>query len=638
MDELLEQFVLEGRELVAQATDDLLAMEQSGYDAERTASAFRAMHTLKGSAGLFDMAPFGAMLHAAEDLMAASREARVAPGQGALEALLSCLGCAESWIESVARGGALPSDAATRGAALAAALRAPLGRDAVRENASQDAQDDAWLPALLADGAGQGRSALRYVPAANCFFLGDDPLALVRRIPDLLTLRIGPRAPWSLPDYDPFACNLEILAVSSAPADALLALFRFVPDQARVVELAAADRPENAAAGPAEGASRQLRVPSAQVDALAGLVDELFAAKNRLAYVAEGAGSPALARALAETEAELGRLAGMMHRSVTGMRLVPHDKTMRRLPRLVREVAAGLGRDVRFTIEGAAVQADKATVDALFEPLLHLVRNAVDHGIEPPAERLAAGKPAQGHVALRAALEGAQVVITLSDDGAGLDAAALRRVAAARGVAEAAALQVMDDAAVHDLIFLPGFSTAEQVTDNSGRGVGMDAVRTALHALGGRAGIAPAPSGGTVVRLAVPQAAAILSVIAVQAGGETFGLPVGDIEETARVARSAIMPIQAGQAFVLRGRTIPLVSLAGLLGRTAPAPAPFARVVVANLDGQRVGLEVDGLGARTEIVLRPLPALLAATAGLRGSALLGSGAVLLVLDLAGLLR
>ena len=645
MDELLEQFVLEGRELVAQANDDLLAMERSGYDAARTGSAFRAIHTLKGSAGLFDMPPLGHVLHAAEDLMAALREARAAPGREATSALLSCLDAAESWIEAVARHGRLPDDAATRAKALAEALRAPSGGEASPHGSAPDRQDVSWLATLLADDAGQARSALRYRPAANCFFLGDDPLALVRAIPGLLALRILPRVAWSLADYDPFACNLDIQALSDTPAEMLRPLFRFVADEALVVDLAAAaqesetaQEAKTAAAQAETPASRLLRVQSGQVDALAGLVDELFAARNRLSTLAEAAGTPALARALAESEAELGRLAGQMHRTVTGLRLVKLDQTLRRLPRLAREVAAELGREVLFTIEGADIQVEKATVDGLFEPLMHLVRNAVDHGIEPPAGRIAAGKPAQGHVALRAMLEGAQVVVTLTDDGTGLDTAALRRVAAARGVAGLAALDAMDAAAVHDLIFLPGFSTAPRVTGNSGRGVGMDAVRAAVQAMGGQVGVAPAPSGGTVVRLVVPQSAAILTVVVVQAGGEGFGVPAEDIEETARVARATIQPVQAGQAFVLRGRTIPLVTLAGLLGRPAPDAAPFARIVIARLEGALVGVEVDGVGARQEVVLRPLPALLAATHGVRGSALLGSGAVLLVLDLAALVR
>ncbi len=643
MDELLEQFVIEGRELVAQATGDLLAMERAGYDAARTSSAFRALHTLKGSAGLFDMAPLGAVLHAAEDLMAALREAEAAPGAQAMTALLACMDYAEAGIEAVALNGALPQDAATRAHAVVAALRGPDGA-APPAGTAPEVREQSWLTALLADATGEARSAVRYVPAPGCFFLGDDPLALVRQIPELLALRIGPRAAWSLPAYDPFACNLEITALSAAPVAALAGLFRFVPDQATVLEVAASPPPpQPEPVTPGAAATRQLRVAAAQVDALAGLIDELFAAKNRLAHLAEAAGSAALARGLAETEAELGRLAGLMHRSVTAMRLVKLDQTLRRLPRLVREVAQELGRDVRFTVEGADIQADKATVDALFEPLLHLVRNAVDHGIEPPQARLAAGKPAQGHVSLRATLEGAQVEITLTDDGAGLDAGALRRAAAARGMAEPAALDAMADAAVHDLIFLPGFSTASEVSGTSGRGVGMDAVRAAVQAMGGQVGIAPAPVRGTVVRLTVPQTASILGVVAVQAGGGRFAIPIGDIEETARVARAAMVPIQAGQAFVLRGRTIPLLQLSGLLGAgrpgaAAPEPGPFACVVIARLYGELAGIEVDALGARMEVVLRPLPALLAATPGLRGSALLGDGAVLLVLDLAGLLR
>jgi two-component system chemotaxis sensor kinase CheA len=320
------------------------------------------------------------------------------------------------------------------------------------------------------------------------------------------------------------------------------------------------------------------------------------------------------------------------------MRMVPLDQSFRRLPRLVREVATRLGREVSFTIEGAAIQADKATVDALYEPLLHVLRNAVDHGVEPPAVRRAAGKPVQGRIALRAALQGEQVVVTVIDDGAGIDAAALRRTAAARGLVGAETLAAMEDAAALDLVFLPGFSTASAVTETSGRGVGMDAVRAALQAIGGQVSIAPAPGGGTCVRLAVPQALAITTVVIVSAAGEAFGVPIELIMETVRVPRAAILPVGSGAAFVLRGRTVPLVNLGVLLGGEAPADQREAKVLVVSVAGQPVGLEVDRFGARTDVVVRPLHGLLAGLPGLRGSALLGDGRVLLVLNLPELLR
>ncbi len=291
-----------------------------------------------------------------------------------------------------------------------------------------------------------------------------------------------------------------------------------------------------------------------------------------------------------------------------------------------------------FTIEGADTRADKSVVDALSEPLLHVLRNAIDHGIEPPAARIAAGKPAQGRIVLTARQDGGQVVVSLRDDGAGIDPAAVRRVAASRGLAPAGTLAALDDAAAIDLVFLPGFSTAAEVTQTSGRGVGMDAVRSAMQALGGQAAIAPAPGGGTIVTLSVAQTVSILPVIVVQAGGQSFGVPVGAIQEMARIARDAILPVRAGRAFVLRDRTVPLLGLAELLGRAPPHAGDEARILVTQSAGQLVGLEVDSFGARLDLVLRPLPGLLAGMAGMRGAALLGDGSVLLVLDVAELVQ
>jgi two-component system chemotaxis sensor kinase CheA len=653
MDELLEQFVIEGRELVQQAVDGLLALEQTGYEAEAVDSVFRAIHTLKGSAGLFDAAPLGAALHAAESVIAAARAARQTPRPEALDALLDCCSQAEAWVETMARSAALPGDAAARSQALVSTLQAAMGA-APEDGAAGSAPDGLtdglpdgvpdgvpdgmpdWVAGLLAaDPEGRARTAIRYEPAPGCFFLGDDPLALMRAVPGLLAVRIAPRKPWDLAAYDPFRCNLVLLALSAAPPEAVRAPFRLVPDQAVIRAMPGpADEPAPAPTSVRGAASRFLRVEESRIDGLAELVSELFAAKTRLAHTAaQAAGvAPDLARALSANQAEFDRLIGALHRSLMRLRMVPLDQSLRRLPRVVREVAARLGREVAFSIEGAETEADRATVDLLYEPLLHVLRNALDHGVEPPEVRHAKGKPAQGRIVLRAGLQGEQLVVTVTDDGAGIDPAALRRSAAARGVASAAALAAMDDAAALDLVFLPGFSTASEVTETSGRGVGMDAARRALQVAGGRVSIAPADGGGTVVRLTVPQSIAITTIVIVTAGGEAFGVPIACIEETARLPRAAIRPLGGGRAFVLRARTIPLLSLAALLGSTARADAPEAKVLILSVAGHPVGLEVDRFGARLDVVVRPLHGLLAGLRGLSGAALLGDGRVLLILN------
>jgi two-component system, chemotaxis family, sensor kinase CheA len=639
-DELLDQFLIEGRELVQQASEDLLALERDPGDAARIDSVFRAIHTLKGSVALFDFAPMGSMLHAAEDLLGAVRAQHLAAGRAVIDALLACVGTSEAWIGAIACSGALPADAGAEAERLRVALSAPLGGAAAGLG---QAVDPAWVAGLLArveaSVAARAVTALRYVPAADCFYLGDDPMQLARAIPDLLFLHIGGNAPWQLENFDPFACNLCFEALSAAPAERVRAPFRFVPDQVAIVELAGgpvAERPGAPKPG-GDAAARTLRVDAARIDALVDLVGELMVAKNGLAHLAAQAADPTLARALHASHADIERLAASMHRAVMGVRMLPLARTFRRLPRLVRDIAAQLGKEVAFDIGGEDVQADKTIVDALFEPLLHVLRNAVDHGIEDAALRRAAGKPPAGRVTLRASRAGDQIVIAVADDGAGVDPARVREAAVARGLVDASAIDTLDDRQAAALIFTPGFSIATAVTAVSGRGVGMDAVRAGVEALGGRVALESTQGAGTIVTLTLPQALMVTTVMSVLVGGERFGIPMDVVAETARIPVSRIVPIRAGEAFVLRDRTIPLLRLASLL-RLGPGPraAAHARVLICAFGAERVGVEVDGFGDRMDVLVRPLTGLLAGMQAVLGTALLGDGRVLLVLDVAAL--
>jgi two-component system chemotaxis sensor kinase CheA len=650
MSGLLEQFVIEGRELVQQATDDLLALERDPTDATRLDSAFRAVHTLKGSVGLFDLLPMGLALHAAEDLLEAVRSGGLGMDRGVVDALLGAIAATEAWIEAVAHAGALPGDAAERARLLEAALRAPLSAGRPPEKAAPPRRPD-WLPALVlrqsavvaaAQAAGRTVTALRYRPAPDCFFLGDDPLALVRAVPELAALEVAPREPWPEAGLDVFTCNLDILLLSTGGIEEVRRVFRFVADQVEVAELAqaAAIPEEKAAIGAADRASRSLRVDAARIDALLDLVGELVIAKNRLSHLVAEAGiaDPRLARLLGDNQAAIERLTEAMHRAVTEVRMVPLSRTFGRFPRLVRETAARLGKAVRLEVDGGATEADKAVVDGLFEPLLHLLRNAVDHGIEDAAARAAAGKPAEGRVSLSARRVGDGLVIDVADDGGGIDAARLRRVAKARRLMPDAAVDALDDAAAAELVFLPGFSTAASVTSVSGRGVGMDAVRTAVEALGGRVALLGTPGRGSTVRIAVPQGPAATKLLILRVGEQRLGVPIEVIAETARIAAERILPLRDGEAFALRDRTVPLLKLARLLGVAAAPRGGSAHVVITGAGEARVGLEVDGFLGRTDVLLRPLEGLLAGMPGMLGTALLGDGQVLMVLDLPGLVQ
>jgi two-component system, chemotaxis family, sensor kinase CheA len=651
MDELLFHFIAEGRELTQRATEDLLALEQAPHDAARLDSAFRAIHTLKGSVGLFDFLPLATALHAAEDLLGALRDGMLAADRGTLDVLLDCVGTAEAWIEAISGTGVLPPDAQAVSNGLVAAMAVLLGEPHAAPASPEPASGAEWVSALLArhatavaDAAAAGETliALRYTPDAGCFMRGEDPLALVRRIPELRAVWLTPRAPWPAGPGDPLVCNLVIEVLSAAPAADIAKPMRFVSDQ---IAIARASGAEPAAAAQMQGepprpdtTARTLRIDAGRVDALGDIAAELIVAQNGLAHLAAEAATaaPVFARALSARQANIERLVGALQRGVTQLRSVRMDHTFRRFPRLVREAAGRLGKQVQFDILGADTEADKTVVDALYEPLLHALRNAVDHGIETAAARATCGKAPAGRITLAARRDGGQIVATVTDDGTGIDPAQIRRIAVSRGIMPAAQADLLSDAATLELMFAPGFSTAGTVTDLSGRGVGLDAVRRAVQALGGDASIASTPGAGSTLRVAVPLMVTVTTILLVRAGQERFGVKLEAVAETVRVPRSRINSVHGGAAFVLRDRTIPLLCLASLLDIEPAARGAEAKILVTSVGAERVGLEVDGFGTRMDVVLRPMAGLLAGMKGIAGSALLGDGTVLLVLGLADL--
>jgi two-component system chemotaxis sensor kinase CheA len=393
--------------------------------------------------------------------------------------------------------------------------------------------------------------------------------------------------------------------------------------------------------------SRALRVDVERIDRLVGLMGELSVAKNAVGHTArlarEAADPTALARALKDQHALLDRLVGELQRAVLGIRMLPMRHVFQNFPRLVREMALELGKAVRLDIEGETTEADKATVEALFEPLLHVLRNALDHGIESADERRAAGKPAHASVRLRAARNGDRVIVEVADDGRWIDPAMLRLAAARRGVASTTALEEMSDQAVVELIFSPGFSTSAAVTSLSGRGVGMDAVRSAVTRLGGSVAVTSQPGLGTSVVFTLPFTILMLRVMTVEAGGQLFAVPIDAVIETTRVPRERIARLGAAEAIVLRDRTVPLVRLVDLLDLPrATAADGDASILVASAGGQAgveqlCALEVEAFGERMDVMLRPMDGLLAGTSGFAGTTLVGDGGVLIVLDLQELL-
>lgn len=635
--ELMAQFLVEGRELVAEAGRDLATLIARHDDAAALDGCFRAIHTLKGSTGLFDLQPMASMLHAAEELLAAIRAGR--PGQAEDFALvLDAVDQVDRWLDALEGDGALPADAAAAGRAIQNRLR-----DAGPEihQAEAPAAPGWQLPSAF---AGLTGTAIRYTPRADCYFAGDDPVAILAGAPQLTAVSITPRDPWgALERYDPFACNLVIEAVSTAGRAEVEAAFRFVADQVEFAELTAAE-PGVAAGGMTT--RRTLRVDTARIDHLGVLADELVTAKSGLADLAAAAeglvGGHALGQALRSRQAQLDRLVGDLHAAVGKVRLAPLAPLFARFPRLAREIAGALGKTVRLELEGQEIEVDKTVVDGLFDPLLHVLRNALDHGVEPAAQRRDAGKAEAGRIRLAARAAGDQVVIEVADDGAGIDPARIRNLAVARGVIGRDAADALDDRDAIDLIFIPGFSTAAAVNAVSGRGVGMDVVRAAAARLGGKVTLSGEPGRGTTVRFVLPMTMVLGKLMIVACGGERYGLALDSVVETARIAADRLVSVRSKQAFQFRDQVVPLVILQDLVGAgTGAGPrgprAAAERVVIAQVGGELVGCAVDAILGRMDAAVRPLDGLLSGAPGVAGSTLMPDGSVLLVLDLAELL-
>jgi two-component system chemotaxis sensor kinase CheA len=637
MDELLEQFVIEGRELIVQAEAELERLAGGADDAAALDGLFRAFHTLKGSVQIFDLAPAERLLHAAEDRLMAARKAGGAIEPKLFAALVACIDQTDRWIDEMERQGHLGAEAGSLGEGLLDGFAGAPSDARVDLGGAEVAH---WLPALQAAAAeaiarldGQ-ITAFRYVPDADAFFRGDDPLGIVAAVPQLEHLAIEPVGLWpALEDWDPFQCVSVIEGLSAAPPEAVRAAFKLVPDQVQFATFSAESSTASGGLGTAS-TTRTMRVESARIDRLATEVGELVVAANGLAHVARLAerADPELAAALRAVQADIDRISGALHRAVAGIRLVPLAPALRQLPRLVREIAAATGKPVQFEMRGDTVEVDKQIADSLFEPLLHIVRNAIDHGLEGAGDRSAKGKSPTGRVVLTASRQGDEVVVAVSDDGAGIDPAHVRDIAITRGVIERVEADELSDIQARRLILMPGFSTAEIVTDLSGRGVGMDAVKAAAERLRGRVVIDSEVGVGTTIELRLPLDAITTRLLVVRAGAERYGVPLDQIVETARLDAGEIRTVGRGRACVLRDRTVPLLDLADLLG--APRPdSPIARLLVTETGGEPVAIRVDGFERRIDAIMRENDGLLQGVPGMAGSAVLSDGSVLLVLDL-----
>ncbi len=444
--------------------------------------------------------------------------------------------------------------------------------------------------------------------------------------------------------------SLQVL--DALPADASVALLlNFMQQHGPQGALEAQTPEQTAQAHPAGDTAKRgddnsperhgkvLKVTQEKIDRLMDLIGEMVVAKNALPYLATRAeqvfGQRELSREIKAQYAVINRIAEDMQHAVMQVRMMPVGVVFQRFSRLVRDISRKLGKDVQLVLEGEETEADKNVIEALADPLIHIVRNSLDHGIESPEARRAAGKPVQGTIRIRAQQESDRVIIEITDDGAGINTDRVRAKAVERGLIPADKASTLSEQDAVQLIFLPGFSTNDTISDLSGRGVGMDVVRSAVERINGQVSLSSVAGQGATIRLSLPLSMAVTNVMIIETAGRRFGVPMDMIVETVRVHGDDIHRFKQAATTVLRNRIVPLRPLNQLLSLTEGPrlndDGEYA-VLVVRLLGENVGLMVDDFHGASDIILKPLEGVLAGLTGFAGTALMGDGSVLMVLN------
>ncbi len=639
----------EGLETLEQG---LLALAEHGGDPETLNAVFRAAHSMKGGAATFGFQALAGFTHLLETLLDEVRGGRRAMDEPLADALLGSVDVLRDLLAAAREGTEADAEAL---AAAEARLKALLGSGAGPALAGEGAGEGA---AGRGGGGGGGGRRWRIVfrPHAHLLRTGNEPLRALRELAALGRLEASldcSRLP-ALEALEPHDCHLGWTLTLEGAVERVQIdeIFEWMEGDCDLeIEALEDERPQRAAdaaqqvpgpAGrpPARGEAGSIRVSIDKIDALINMVGELVITQSMLGQIGErleGLDTACVER-LRDGLAQLERNTRELQESVMRVRMVPISFAFARFPRMVRDLGRKLGKQVRLELAGEQTELDKTVMERISDPLVHLVRNAVDHGIEPPEARRAAGKPETGTVRLNAYHKGGNIVIEVSDDGAGIDRTRVLEKARERGLLGGDGEPAPDDPAVLDLIFEPGFSTAAEVTDVSGRGVGMDVVRRNIRELGGTIEVDSTPGRGSTFTIRLPLTLAILDGQLVRVGSEIYVVPLVSIVESVQLREEQLNTL-AGDAEVYRLREdyIPVLRLRELLDTGREAPPPERRLlVVVEGDGHRAGLLVDELLGQQQVVIKSLESNFRRVEGISGATILGDGTVALILDVGGL--
>lgn len=631
-------FFEESLEAVAIMEGELLEIERmlrrgdeaaaGDQDPERLNRIFRSAHSIKGGSGTFGFAQVADFAHALESLLDEARSGRREINAEMVGLLLRAVDCLRALLHAAKDDGPVPPDIEV--------LHAELERAHAVGRPSAPASEPA--------GSGN-RSGWRihFEPQERFFHSGNDPLRIFRALSELGKLDTSAessRVPgWD--EYDPETCYLgwDIKLQSQAARDALEEVFAWVVGDCELhLEAAPAPAPAGRAEPKADDKmTSSIRVATAKVDGLVDIVGELVITQTMLTQLVQDF-TPDRSAQLQAGVAQLERHTRNLQDAVLGIRMLPLGFVFSRLPRLARDVSTLLGKQVELEISGDRTELDKAIIERISDPLIHLVRNSIDHGIESPQERVDAGKSAHGTIRLNAYHKAGNVVIELTDDGRGLDRERILGKARERGLISPDT--PIEPAQVDEFIFLPGFSTSESVSDVSGRGVGLDVVRNNIRTLGGGVEVSSSDGQGTRFIIRLPLTLAIVDGMSLRVGSEIYILPLAWIAETLQVKPERVsQPAGGPEIIAVREEYVPLLRLDRLFNIQARATTlNEGLVVIVEADGKRVALFVDELLGQQQVVLKSLEPHCERLEGISAATILGDGTVALILDAGSLVR
>ena len=697
----MEMFLDESHEHLQSLNDGLLGLEDNAEDLSILNEIFRNAHTLKGMSATMGYNKIAELTHEMEDVLDALRKEQIKIREDIIDTLFKCVDSLEQMIDNVANGdpedlidvselvsklSAILSGKAPAEGAAAPAATAPATQPAAAP-AAQESSGGSGIESELsetektviqqAEKDGMRGIHLTVTLAETCLLKSARSYMVMNALDEIGTV-IRAIPPAEDLEQEKFERSFEVILVTAAEENAVVEAVTNISEvekaETEIIDLnkkpapapqpaaappppppkpaassapanAPASKPAakppaaskgggNAAATKKSHASQSVRVDIEKLDTLMNLMGELVINKVRLEQI----GQTHRLSELTETLEQMDRVTTDLQNIVMKVRMVPVSQVFNRFPRMVRDVTKELNKEINLTIEGEETELDRTVIDEIGDPIMHLLRNSLDHGVEMPDEREAKGKPRVGEVGLIARHEGNNVVIMVTDDGSGIDADKIRRKAVEKGLYTQEEVDKMDDQDAVRIIFLPGFSTAEKISDISGRGVGMDVVRSKIEALSGHVDVETHVNEGSVFKIKLPLTLAIIQAMLVKVQDEVYAIPLGSIDSTINIQPTDIKTVQNREVIVLRGEIIPIIRMEQTLFVPHLKDSDELFVVVVHAGEAKAGIVVDKLIGQQEIVIKTLGNLFMGLKMFSGATILGEGRVALILDVATMLQ